>query len=225
MTNLEKLLELADVHDREDGMRAYLRYHDLMRDIATHYGEDFRGVVGAFAALSPNNDYVGNLRSLVTLLVAKAKGQGSIMRELDAMRSVNVSTYRHCRNRAILYLTGTGFLDHAKGLKIRSFYRNIVDPTEWGPVTIDGHMAAAFRDSDGTVKDAKVNRSQYLEIATAIRFLAAQNELIPHQMQATLWYTRKRVKNVKYDPQLDLLSIGDGAQKTMFKVGDIRPFD
>lgn len=210
--NLEAMFKLADRMDRSDGALAYMRYHDLLHTIAQHYGYGFEAAAGAFCALSPNNDYVGNLRSLVSMLAAR-----------DPTQAV-VSTYGHCKERAVLYLAGVPFLEHAKGPKIRAFYQNIVNPTEWSPVTIDGHMVAAYRAEDLVMKDATVGKREYEEIARCVRVLVAENFLIPNQMQAILWFTRKRVKKVKFDAQLDLLNMDGGAQRTMFKIEDIKPY-
>lgn len=210
--NLRAMYAKADKFDHEDGRRAYIRYHDLLHTIATHYGFGFEATVAAFCALSPNNDYLGNLRSLVSMLAAKDPAQAT------------VSTYGHCKERAVLYLAGVPFLEHAKGPKIRAFYQNIVDPTAWLPVTVDGHIVAAYRDQDLVMKDALVGALEYKIIAETIRELASDNTLLPNQMQAVIWFTRKRVKQIKYDPQLDLLSLDGGAQKTVFKVHEIKPY-
>ena len=49
--------------------------------------------------------------------------------------------------------------------------------------------------------------------------------MIPNQMQATLWFTRKRTLGVKYDPQFDLFHPEDDRWKTLVKVEDIRPYE
>lgn len=220
--HLEKLFAAADKFDVSDGMKAYLRYHDLMAQIAAYYDQQHNldGVVAAFCALSPNNDYKGNLRSLVTMLYAmKAWGDPEM---------ATVSTYKACRTRAAMYLRGVKFMSHAKGLKTRAFYQNISDPTMMEPVTVDGHMVLAYFGKTGTMKDAQklLSVSVYREIAEAVRNMARDRGIIPHQMQAILWMARKRIQQVVYDPQFDLLAgADDGAQKTMFKPSEIKPYD
>lgn len=213
--HLQSLLDQADDYDRDDGRQAYIRYHDMMIDIASHYDCPVDRVVAAFVALSPTNDYHNNLRGLVTMLKARADG-------IDPC-TVNVGTYKHCRDRAALYLDGVPFLSHAKGQKTRNFYTNILDPTNMDAVTIDGHMYWAWAGGSGTMREAKVTPGAYEGIAHDVRALAHCHRMIPHQMQATLWFTRKRVNRVVYSPQLSLLDIGTGAQKTLFRVADIQP--
>ena len=214
--NLARLFDRADEMDILDGSYAYSRYHDVMRQIAGYYDHTLDRVVGAFVALSPNSDYFGNLRSLISMLYAKKLGH-----EYDAGV---VSTYKHCRERARLYLEGTPFLEHAKGPKTRAFYENILSPNTAGPVTVDGHMYWAWMGDHGTMKEAKVTNRIYKEISFDIRKLSLEVGLRPHEVQAILWFARKREQGVKYSPQLDLFDVDVGFQKTSFKIEELRPY-
>lgn len=216
IANLRALYEQADRSDREEGKLAYPRYNALLREIAKRHQFPFASVVAAFVALSPNNDYVGNLRSLISVLKC-ANGEYPLSR-------MTISTYKACGLRAHSYLRGAEFLVHAKGPKIRSFYFNIIEPLANGHVTIDGHMAAAYRGNAGTMKQNIVKLREYREIAEAVKKLAAELDLVPNQLQATLWFARKRILNVKYDPQLDLLSLPDDVWKVLMPIDEIRPY-
>lgn len=215
--NLRQLYSLADRIDREEGKLAYTRYNALLREIAAEYAFPFKSVVAAFVALSPNNDYLGNLRSLISVLKC-ANGEYPLAR-------MTISTYAACGLRAHSYLRGTEFLIHAKGPKIRAFYFNICDPKDRGQVTIDGHMAAAYDGNAGTMKQNIITLRRYREIAEAVKALAGDLDLIPNALQATLWFTRKRVLGVKYDPQMDLLHPADDRWKTLVKVAEIRGYE
>lgn len=222
MRNLQQLLERADTLDYEDGCKAYIRYHDLLTRIAHKYETDFYRTCAAFCALSPNNDYVGNLRSLVTLLDIKQRDGDA------AMYRGTVSTYKHCRDRAITYLTGqVDFLETVKGQKITAFYHNISDPTLWGPVTVDGHMVAAYIDDPAMkMKDAVqwLTRARYVEVSIALQELAHAKRMLPHQMQAILWFTRKRTLGIKYTAQMDMLGPPGQGQRVTFDLDHIHPF-
>ncbi len=195
--HLRALLDKADAIDLRDGMSAYSTYHKVIENFALAYGAKFEPTLAAFCALSPQNDYYGNLRSLASVLSAV---QHSI-----PVENVIVSTYSHCRNRAYSYLTGSAdFLSSVKGLKIRAFYANILDPADPIPVTIDGHMVCAWRGINVPMKAASVRPSEYDEIAKATRELADDLKLIPNQLQAIIWLTRKRLERIKYNPQLKL---------------------
>lgn len=143
--NLKRMFDQADAIDRREGKLAYERYNELLSDIALSYSFPFERVVAAFAALSPNNDYWGNLRSLVSVLHGINEGV--------PCEAITISTYGHCRDRAYQYALGNvSFEATVRGPKIRAFYFNILDPLDKRHVTIDGHMVAAYRANDGTMK-------------------------------------------------------------------------
>lgn len=215
--NLKAVLEKADPTDRAEGQLAYSRYNTLLQEIADYYGFGVEQTIAAFAALSPNNDYLGNLRSLVSLLVG-------INAHCDC-NDITVSTYKACRNRAYAYATNrVSFTDTVRGSKIRAFYFNILNPQDRRFVTIDGHMAAAYRANNGTMKENLVKRGEYSRIADTVKRLARREGLIPNQVQATIWFTRKRLLNIKYDAQLDLFDAPDNKWKTLISVSDIKPY-
>jgi hypothetical protein len=215
--NLKAMWSRTDDIDRREGALAYGRYNALLGEIAAHYEFGMEPTVAAFAALSPNNDYLGNLRSLVSVLDGLRRGKSP--------DEITVSTYKACRNRAITYATGeVSFRRTVKGPKIRAFYFNILDPLDRKHVTIDGHMAACYRANSGTMKDNLVTAREYRTITRAVKRLASRNGLLPNQMQATLWFTRKRLLNVIYDGQYDLFGDPEDRWKTLTKVSNIRPY-
>lgn len=215
--NLKAMYAQADDVDRREGALAYSRYNALLGEVAGHYEFDMEPTVAAFAALSPNNDYLGNLRSLVSLLTG--------IRKNKPCDDIVVSTYKACRNRAHAYATGSvSFPRTVRGPKIRAFYFNILDPDARQHVTIDGHMAAAYRANGGTMKENLVKPREYAQIARAVKRLASYEGLIPNQIQATLWFTRKRLLNVLYDGQYDLFSDPNDRWKTLMRVEAIKPY-
>lgn len=214
--NLAKMFALADTIDRNEGKVAYVRYRDLMWEIAFEYKMELELVVAAFVSLSPNNDYLGNLRSLITLLDG--------IRDGKPLGRITCSTYRHCLERAYNYATRKrNFLAETTGQKILNFYHNIITPYDNRWVTIDGHINAVWLGlKSATMKQAILRkRADYAEVANAIKRLAFREYLLPNQYQAILWFTRKRVINRVYDPQLDLLS---DPWKVYRQIKDIRPY-
>ncbi|MEM1149226.1 MAG: hypothetical protein AAGI03_01515 [Pseudomonadota bacterium] len=216
--NLRQFFDLADHIDRAEGLVAYSRYHQVMRDLADAYDSTLPRTLAAFCALSPNNDYVGNLRSTASVLAGVKDGvdPGDIV----------VSTYKHCRDRAYQYATGEAqFLGHARGPKIRAFYRNILDPHDWEPVTIDGHMKAAFEGKPLTMKEAIVRSArEYDVIANETRRLANRLGLLPNQLQAIIWFARKRVLRIKFEPQISLFARTDDLWATLVSPSEVPPF-
>lgn len=200
LDNLVWMLEQTDEIDQTEGCEAYAKYRRVMQDYANAYRVPLDRVTAAFCALSPNNDYVGNLRSLTSVLEGFVAG--------TPVDRVVISTYNHCRDRAFRYLNGEEDFDTPnRGLKIKSFYWNILDPDCPAHVTIDGHMAAAYAgDSALTMKEVLLSRNWYRVISGAVIDLADEVGLLPNQLQAILWFTRKRLYRIKYVPIRDMFA-------------------
>lgn len=201
VANILAVWARVDAIDREEGMLAYPRYHDSLAVYARHYELPLASVVGAFAALSPNNDYLGTLRSLVTLLDGQRDGV--------PVEALTISTYNACRDRAWDYLHGSDFLTMTAGKKTRAFFRNIMDPSDPEPVTIDGHMVGVSIGQRMNMKAIVRTGFDYDAIAAEFRDVAGQVGVVPCQLQAVIWFTWKRIHNVIFEPQLDAFSMGD----------------
>lgn len=215
--NLARHLELATPEDVAEGRAAYGRYHALMREMANKYGFPFENITAAFVSLSPNNDYIGNLRSLASLLEGVVERRG--------FNEIVVSTYRHAGERAYDFLVGRErFLTKSRGLKIASFYRNIIDPFDTDPITVDGHISAAWQGFNRlTMKEAIVkSRRDYEKVASAMRELAERHAMVGNALQATIWFTRKRMNGVKHTPQMDLFRPSDDFFSV--SLNDLRPY-
>lgn len=218
--HLIAMFERADKVDMREGLLAYGRYNTVMRLLAERWEFPIDRVAAVFCALSPNNDYDNNLRSLVSVLYGMRMGW-----EVD---EVEVSTYRHCLKRAWMYAQGTPFLDDAKGLKIRNFYLNVLYPTDNRYVTIDGHMVAIWRNKNLTMKEAICRtKTEYNDIADACKQIAFELFIHPNQFQATCWFARKRLFNIKQGnaSQYDLLIPGNTDMwRTLRDIETIQPF-
>lgn len=213
IANLRAMFERADAVDLAEGQLAYFRYHQMMQRISDHYSKPLPNVVAAFVALSPNSDYVGNLRSLISIL--------------EFGEDATVASYGHCKTRALNFLLGyNDFWTSTKGPKTRNFYRNILDPTDHRFVTIDGHVVAAWRASRLTMTQARIAPSTYLLIQRDIQQLAFERFLLPNQYQAALWFARKRTLQIKSErsDQLNLFSLPDDRWNTLRPLQDLPPF-
>lgn len=217
MSNLLKVYEQADEIDHEEGRLAFIRYHDLMQTIADKYRFTLQQTTGAFSALSPNNDYIGNLRSLVSVLHG--------IREGWTVDDVQVSTYRACLHRAWEFAQDADFLTYTKGPKTRAFYQNIIDPQDATPVVVDGHMLSAYiGERMRMTKAVRVFREySYDDIAHEVRKLAFRLCIVPCQLQAIIWMTWKRIHNVVYEGNLDMFAVGN-QWKVMQDLDGLKPF-
>lgn len=189
--NILRVMNRADCVDIDEGRLSYFRYNEVLKNLASYFGVEFPSAVAVFAALSPNSDYQGNLRSTATVI----KG----WRDGVPVDRIRVVTYNHCRDRAFEYLNGTSFLGTVKGKKIRSFYSNILNPMDPGPVTIDGHAVNIWRGRRMTLKAVATDgRFNYENVARDYRSAAERVGLLPNQVQAITWFTWKRVHAILY---------------------------
>lgn len=188
-SNIRKVLDAADETDINEGRLAYFRYHEVVKRLAAFYDVPFPKAVAVFAALSPNVDYNGCLRSTATLLKGWSDGV-----DVNLMR---VSTYNHCRDRAFLYLEGVDFLATVSGKKIRSFYMNILNPLDPWPVTMDGHAVNVWRGRPVLLKSV-VGDFHYETVADDYRRVARDVGLLPNQVQSITWFAWKRIHNIVY---------------------------
>lgn len=215
--NIERVLAKADAIDIAEGRLAYYRYNEVIRGLSTYYDYPLDRVTAAFAALSPNNDYIKNLRSLVTLL----KG----MRDGKAIEDCPVSTYLHCRGRAWSYLSGeASFIATVRGKKIINFYQNILNPLDPYPVTIDGHAFNVWRGKRAVMKESLIKPRLYETIAEDFRKVARRKRLQAHQVQAIVWFTWKRIHRILATSQLNYLNTPGDVWQTLYRPEDIKPF-
>lgn len=213
--NLEWMLAQADSTDRQEGISVYGKYNLMMNRYAKAYQLPVEKVTAAFCALSPNNDYVGNLRSLTSVIEGLQSG-------VDRER-ITISTYNHCRDRAIRYLLGEEEFDTLdRGPKILSFYHNILYPQSPHWVTVDGHVAAAYAgDPKLVMKDVLMTKNQYQIIRGVINNIAVSQNLIPNQLQAIVWFTRKRLYKIKYTPVVDMFAEPDDIWRTVIPLDEL----
>lgn len=217
MSRLDRWFQLADKVDIAEGQQAYYRYREVMALFAERYGFSTELTTAAFVALSPNTDYLSNLRSLVSVLSGLRAGVPD--------DRIIVSTYNHNKHRAISYLRGeAAFVSPSRGRKILSFYDNIISPDTSSRVTVDGHMVAIWRNENLTMKEATTSQREYSEIEDEVRRFAFYHHMRPCQMQAILWFVRKRVLGMKFDAQLDLFSDTSDQWGTLRLAEGLQPY-
>ena len=197
-SNLAEVLGQANVHDWALGKASWFRYNQILRQLGDMHGFRLEAVCGVFSALSPNNDYHGNLRDTATVLAAVKLG-------LDPDK-FKVSTYHSNKRKAYLIAMGEEPLALIVGPKTRNFYLNLIDPRAVSPVTIDGHIYNAWNGKRMSLTSAatRFKNSLYETIADDVQALAQEKDMIPNQIQATLWHCWKRIHNIQYEHQRSL---------------------
>ena len=199
MRNLDDWWNKSSAMDREYGASAYLDYHT---DVAHRFFPLPKPVSCAvFALTSPNNDYDGNIRSAD--LVIRAFAAGKSVAEI-----ANATTYRACMSRAYKVLEGYPIpsVFGPTAQKTWNFYNNVLDPANPHYVTIDGHMYNLWRGERSTLKDAAQSFRPriYEQIAEDFRRLARMHRVLPNQLQATLWWTWKRINRIRFKYQIEM---------------------
>jgi len=194
--NLKRTFDLANEFDISVGRGAYRKYNRIMCKLAEKCGTTPRIASAVFAALSPNNDYHGNLRDTHTVLMASKQNLFS-----DEFK---VSTYGNNKRKALYIADGADPLDQIRAKKTRNFFLNVDNPIDREPVTIDGHMINIWRGWRERLVGLRSTPALYDEIADGVRRTAAGLDLIPCELQAILWITWRRIHGIKTSQQMEL---------------------
>jgi hypothetical protein len=185
--------------DLNIGLQAWKRYHALLSRVAKRTGTTQDKATAVFAALSPNNDYLGNLRDAIRVLEAVRDGR--------LPEAVKVSTYHPNKFKAFDLAKGRPPLEVLKTPKVRNFYLNLLDPEDPQPVTIDGHMFNAWAGVRLRLDSAaqRYNAKHYFDVAADVHHIAVHQGLLANQVQGIIWFTWKRLHRIRHNDQLELL--------------------
>ena len=137
-SNLTRVMDQASPDDWQIAKQAYWRYHIILSSLSGSLSIPLKTGAAVFAALSPNNDYLSNVRDAGRMLNAKRLGLG-----IDDFK---VSTYGANKRKAWAIVNGADPLELIKANKTRNFFLNITDPNDPLPVTIDGHIFNAWEN-------------------------------------------------------------------------------
>ena len=183
---LRLLSVLADASgaDETEGAGWYLSGRSVSADLATEFGYSVSQAVGVVAALSPQNGWGSNV-----VQAGEALSDG---------HAGNVGHYDDATDKASAILSGALPEDVLGGRKVRSFYRNLLDPVRPGHVTVDRHMVDLLTGE--RFADSKVLErvGAYQVFAGVIRGVARELGLLPQVVQAVAWVAWRRAHDVAY---------------------------
>lgn len=214
--NILSVLKQSTVAEIDGGKVAYSDYNRVMRDVAHRYLVSSSRVTGVFCALSPNSDWMGNLRSMITLV----KGYREGWPEED----VTVTTYNSNRAKAWRLVQGEPFCEVYKGLKVNNFYRSIRSPQSPDHVTVDGHMANVARNQQNGMWYSGLNDSEYRRVKDCFQLVAYRNNILPSQLQGILWFTWKRIHAIKAPSTVEMFDREFNAMRPYLDTSVIKPF-
>lgn len=191
--NIRRVIEGATEWELQWGHSYYDRQRGRLFAIARQSGLIPSHVVGAFAALSPNNSEKNTYIAL-----------DAAIRTLKSGRlAPRFCGFPANREKALLILGGSRPEDVLSGPKITAFYHNTMDPDDETYITIDGHMLNMCRaEVKPLTKTRKFSSALYATAADAIRGVAAEYEMKGPRFQAILWITWKRMHRILWSPQL-----------------------
>lgn len=153
-------------------MRWYFQVNDYCLLLSELYNIPLIKVAGILSALSPNNTFRGNVKSLEKFLKYKT--------------DCKVSTFNGQKEKAKqIYFIDNPTEDKIKnilnGEKTKAFFENIYRPYSSTAVTIDLWMLRIFKINGSLTK------KKYKELETKIQQQAESYGVRPHELQAKLW--------------------------------------
>jgi hypothetical protein len=183
---------ILDVYSRASadqvarGMQWYPAAHDLAGLVGF---EDYRKGAGIIAALSANTGWTQNVK--LAMAIAAGQEVGHLSAVLAKVEAITAGA----DPEDVL----------GKGLKTRSFYRNILEPDVSGPVTIDRHAHDIARGQVwGSRSRGLTTVGRYEALAGAYRIAADVIGIRPHEMQAITWVVwRGEIKDLPHRTQVD----------------------
>ncbi len=175
---LRKLWEGATSAQRSYGMDWYKLARENTQTLAERFDVPTYRALGVVAALSPSSTWERNLSDAETAI-----------RFHDSGRPIpsHVGTYGEAnRTKAKRILDGEEPLDVLGGLKVRSFYQNLLG-VEDGSVTVDRHAKGAALGIRGDKETTLKSEGEYKWIAEHYRRLATTLGVRASELQAVVW--------------------------------------
>lgn len=185
ITNLLAVYDSATDAEIASGTVWYSdRAGQVCQDITTaaatagHGQIKFRQAAGILAALSPSTSWGNNCAGAIEFVLT---GHCTVQDERNNVKAGRI-------------LAGESPESVLGGRKVRSFFRNISEPTFAGPVTIDRHAISILYGFQLSEKQTKVleKLGAYTFAASVYRTLARRLGIAPHELQAITWQAWRR---------------------------------
>lgn len=186
----------ATTSERKAGLIWYNEAHQYALELAGRFGLSVQQASGIIAALSPQCGWIENKRFAVTFLL---RPNGRVKNRVEDGKA-----------RAILSLTKEDAIYQAlalsgKAFKTKSFFLNISNPDIQTNVTIDRHAIASCLQTPDTVEALSnayghLTETQYNFFQSCYIHAAGQVGVLPHQLQAIVWITYRRLRDLRAHP-------------------------
>ena len=174
--NIINVYNQASLEDIREGMGWYSRARAECMALSKETGVPLEVVVAIVAVLSPRTMWERNLGAARNLINGQ-NGEGT---------GINKRKGREI-------LAGGSIDESLKGPKVRSFYRNILDPHDPDVVTCDVWAARVAGGPEAWERKFWLKEKQYFEVANDYREAAALLGILPSELQAITWVTIRRI--------------------------------
>lgn len=158
----------------------YYEIHDYCKTLAEYHDIPMIKVAGILSALSPNNTFKSNIKSLERFLRTsgncKVTTFGSQKRKAQAILEASSSI----TESEVKELLG-------KGLKTRSFFENIYRPENSQAVTVDLWQIRWAKSMGIMPENGTLTDKRYRDISAAVKDYAKGLGMMPHEFQALTW--------------------------------------
>lgn len=182
--NILAIYDTASVEFKDAGELWYQVALDECIQLSREYSLSTIQAVGIVAALSPNLRWERNVRAAHAVLNG------------DMSEAYPANEYKARRIAA-----GESPESVLGGLKVRSFFRNIMSGGFDNSVTVDGHAYNAAHDLRQPVKAARISPRDYQRLTIAYRTAARLRSVTPPAMQATVWIEWRDGLESRYHPR------------------------
>lgn len=196
----EQISHIVNGMDVADAVKAGNWYFDantFAQELADNYNTTVEIAAAIIAAVSPRMPWLRNKQIAETILARM--GEFAEMNSLSAALEMKLGLSANI-DMAIKIARGAAIETTLTGIKRRSFYNNIVAPnSDCNSVTVDTWMMDAYcnftgKDKATALKFVRANEkamngtgSGYFLIADAVRIVAQEMSIKPHQVQALYW--------------------------------------
>lgn len=174
----------------------YFDAHNYAQDLANEFHTTIAVTSAVISAVSPRMAWVRNKR--IARIILADSGKYASLSALDAASGLALGLRANVA-MAVKIARGANIDETLTGIKRRSFYNNIVAPATSDSVTVDTWMQMAYCNVTGKDKATALDFIRanekalsgtgvgYFMIADAVRIVASDMELLPHQVQALYW--------------------------------------
>lgn len=172
MENIVNTFDDATPEEKRQGKTWYKEAHDYCVALSKEFGIDLRIVIGIMAALSPRREWTLNKRQTRFYLEGK--------------RNLHTRIQMSKCNR--IY-AGSDIELVLGGLKTINFYRNILNPKDFDPCTIDLWMLRLYPSV------ISLTPKKYESIKKDFNEVAKLKGTITNRVQATCWISMRNAKH------------------------------